>query len=114
MEVTALDQVHPPRRFQGGAARAEGDADAVLVGVEVPAAHAAPQPHVDPVREPIHRGRRRWRCAAASGAPSALLRGGEEEEGAEQGRCSLRRFRLGAEAAGEAEGFKARPSRLLP
>ena len=99
VEVAALDQVHPPRRVQGGAARAEGDADPVLVGVEVQAAHQAPHPHVDPVRELIHRGRRWWRCAAASGAPSALLRGGEEEEGAEQGRCSLRRFRLGAEAA---------------
>jgi hypothetical protein len=99
-DAVADDPVHPPRRVQRRAHRAQEDARPVLVGVEVPAAHAAPQADVGAVGEPLHRGGR------AGSFFSALLwagrRGGGQERRkrsrAAQRRCLLRRFRLGAEA----------------
>jgi hypothetical protein len=55
-DVVADDSVHPPRRVQRRAHRAQGDAPPVLVGVEVPAAHAALQADEGTVREELHRG----------------------------------------------------------
>jgi len=51
------DPVHLPRYAQGAAVPARGHPRAVLVGVEteVPSSvHAAPQPHISPVRELLH------------------------------------------------------------
>jgi hypothetical protein len=63
--AAAPDPVHPPRRVQGRAARAQGDARPVLVGVEVRAVHAVPQPHVRPVTKELHR------CSAGGGAAAS-------------------------------------------
>jgi hypothetical protein len=55
-EVVVVD-VHRPRRVERGAAALEGDAHPVVVGVEVVAGPAAPQPHVVPVVPQLHRHR---------------------------------------------------------
>ena len=73
----------------------QGDAHAVLVGVEVRAVLAVPQPQVHPVGEELHR--REGRAEASGGEGLGFLvswRCCEDEEG----RCSLRRLRLGDEA----------------
>jgi hypothetical protein len=106
-DVVADDPVHPPRRVQRRAHRAQGDAPPVLVGVEVPAAHAALQADEGTVREELHRG-----PALVGGGGllrfSACALGRKGESGAEQSRCLLRRFRLGAET--EAGNFKGKKS----
>jgi hypothetical protein len=91
------DPLHPPRRVRRPAAEpAQGDARPVLVGVEVPAVHAAPQPHVRPVGELLHRVRRRsgghlvGEREASPGSLRAAARGRGSvvgEERAEQVRC---------------------------
>jgi len=94
------DPVHLPRRVQRRAARAQGDADPVLVGVEVRAELAALQPHVRPVGEEVHRRRpplavvrRRARGVCSLLAGDAV---GERREREEQRRCSVAgRLRLG-------------------
>lgn len=60
--ATAL-QVHRPNRGERCPGRLQGDAPPVLIGVEVRAVHAAPQPHVVPVVELLHR----FRAPASSG-----------------------------------------------
>jgi len=89
VHVAALDQVHLPRRVQGGAAPAQGDADPVLVGGEVRPAHAAPQPHVNPVEELVHRSRRRWWWWWRSCGWAVRCLGNREGEG-EQSRAGIR------------------------
>jgi len=73
-EAVAHDQVHLPRRVQRLAARAQGDAGPVLVGVEVRAPHAVPQPHVRPVGEAVHRGRGWWWWCGGGGRAGELER----------------------------------------
>ena len=73
--VVAVVDVHRPRRVHGGPDLAEGDALPVGGGVEVGALHAAPQPHVVPVLEAVHRSPAlesrgggflvSWRCGEA-------------------------------------------------
>jgi hypothetical protein len=52
--AAAHDPVHLPHRLQGGAVRLQHDARAVVVGEEVRAVRAVPQPHEPPVGEAIH------------------------------------------------------------
>ena len=90
----AHEAVHGLRRAQRRALRARGDAPPVLVGVEVRAVEAAPQPHVRPVGEELHRSPARRLAAAAAGAEAdggvgaaaALLQCGGGWERSEQSR----------------------------
>jgi hypothetical protein len=71
------DAVHLPRHVHRPAApAAQGHPHPVLVGVEVPCVHAAPQPHVRPVGELLHRrrGRRWWRWCSRRGGGRPVLR----------------------------------------
>jgi hypothetical protein len=63
--VVAPDPVHLPRRLQGAALRLQDDARAVVVGVEVRAVRAVPQPHERPVGEQVHGPR--WWCFSFGG-----------------------------------------------
>jgi hypothetical protein len=90
-DVVADDSVHPPRRVQRRAHRAQGDAPPVLVGVEVPAAHAALQADEGAVGEELHRS-----CALVGGGGragfSACVLGrkrGPERRKAEQSRAGV-------------------------
>jgi len=75
-DAFARDPVHLPRRVQRRAVRAEGDAGPVLVGVDVvPAPRAAPQPHVRPIGEAVHRGRGCWTRGGGDGV-AAVRYGG--------------------------------------
>ena len=82
--VAQDDTLHLPRRVHHRAARAQGDAGPVVVGEEVRAPQGAPQPHVHPVGETIHRGRRWWWWCAGKQDDRlgflALVRGGEGKE----------------------------------
>jgi hypothetical protein len=53
--AAAHEAAHRPHRVQRRPVRAHGDAVPVLVGVDVRALDAGPQPHVRPVREAMHR-----------------------------------------------------------
>jgi hypothetical protein len=105
--AVARDAVHAPRRAQRRALRARGDTRPVPVGVEVRAVDAAPQPHVRPVGEELHRSPGGWRrcCCRGGGGrrrgSGAVLQGGGWER-SEQSRAGqvfvARRLRFGADA----------------
>jgi len=122
VDAVAQDPVHPPHRVQRrlAAEREQGDPNPVLVGVEVRrAAHAAPQPHVDPVGEFVHRGRvpRWWWWLGGEERRLAWSRGGAASMGRGRGGGSraeqvfvARRLRLGARAG----HFKATAKSVAP
>jgi hypothetical protein len=90
--AVVVDPVHPPRRVQRRALRAQGHAHPVLVRVEVHAAHAVPQADVHAVGELLHRGRALVGGRAATAGESVASRcglggAGKEKSGAEQSRC---------------------------
>jgi hypothetical protein len=71
--VVAPYPVHLPRRLQGAALRLQDDARAVVVGVEVRAVRAVPQPHERPVGEEVHGPR--WWCFSCGGGCRRRRRG---------------------------------------
>jgi hypothetical protein len=90
-DVVADDPVHPPRRIQRRAHRAQEDARPVLVGVEVLPAHEAPQADVGTLGELLHRGCR-WSVVAGGlvsrlGAPLGRRRGQERRKRSRAGVC---------------------------
>jgi hypothetical protein len=106
--AVVVDPVHPPRRVQRRALRAQGHAHPVLVRVEVHAAHAVPQADVHAVGELLHRGRALVGGRAATAGESVASRCGLG------GRKGEKRSRAEQVFAAEAGDFKAQVSASLP
>ncbi|CAN6165001.1 unnamed protein product [Urochloa humidicola] len=95
--------VHRPRRVQRRPVLAPGEMEPVLVGGEVVAVPAAPQPHVRPVREELHLSPAWFLLLPGDGGARGrgflgAAAGGEKGKGSESEEFVARRLRLGAEA----------------
>jgi hypothetical protein len=104
-EVAQVYCLQRPRRVQRCAVRAQGDARPVLVGVEVRAQQAAPQPHVRPVRgRNVIAGSGLW-CGAEADCGESGASGERVEDRTEESRRPMRRLRFGAQPVISSEGL---------